>query len=183
MTEPIPGRYRHYKGHDYTVVGVARHSETLEEVVLYRPEYGDKGLWVRPRAMFLETVTLDGRDVPRFQYMPSASGDAQPSTRSLFADLPGPLPQEVVTTLVEAVQVRIERIVSHGQASPPGFWYDQEQDEWVVVLKGAARLRFAEEEPPLEMKPGDFVNIPAHRKHRVEWTTPDEPTVWLAVHY
>jgi cupin 2 domain-containing protein len=63
----------------------------------------------------------------------------------------------------------------------PIFWYDEDQHEWVVVLKGAARLRFEDE--PVEMKPGDFVNIPAHRKHRVEWTTPDEPTVWLAVFY
>ena len=58
---------------------------------------------------------------------------------------------------------------------------DQDRHEWVVVLKGAARLRF--EDGTVEMKPGDFVNIPAHRKHRVEWTTPGEPTIWLAVHY
>ena len=101
--------------------------------------------------------------------------------RNLFADLPANLPDELFTTLLEAADVRIERIVSHGHASPDGFWYDQEQHEWVVVLKGAARLRFEDE--VLEMGPGSFVNIPAHRKHRVEWTTPDEPTIWLAVHY
>lgn len=61
-----PGRYRHYKGNDYTVLGVARHSETLEELVVYRQEYGEHGLWVRPAAMFGETVTVDGRAVPRF---------------------------------------------------------------------------------------------------------------------
>jgi len=70
---------------------------------------------------------------------------------------------------------------SLGHASPEGYWYDQDQHEWVVVLKGAARLRFEDE--TVEMRPGDFVNIPAHKKHRVEWTTPDEPTVWLAVFY
>lgn len=96
---------------------------------------------------------------------------------NLFADLP----DELFTTLLEAADVRIERIVSHGHASPEGFWYDQEQHEWVVVLKGAARLRFEDE--TIELKPGDFVNILAHRKHQVEWTTPDEPTIWLAVHY
>jgi len=101
--------------------------------------------------------------------------------RNLFADLPANLPDELFTTLLEAADVRIERIVSHGHASPDGFWYDQEQHEWVVVLKGAAWLRFEDE--VLEMGPGSFVNIPAHRKHRVEWTTPDEPTIWLAVHY
>ncbi len=100
---------------------------------------------------------------------------------NLFADLPTQLPEELVTSLLEAASVRIERIVSHGHASPEGFWYDQDQHEWVMVLKGAARLTFEDE--TVEMKPGDFLNIPAHKKHRVEWTTPDEPTIWLAVHY
>jgi hypothetical protein len=67
MTVIRPGRYRHYKGHEYTVLGVARHSETLEELVVYRQEYGDHGLWVRPAAMFLETVELEGKKVPRFR--------------------------------------------------------------------------------------------------------------------
>jgi cupin 2 domain-containing protein len=100
---------------------------------------------------------------------------------NLFAELPPRLPEELFTTLLDSASIRIERIVSHGQASPDGFWYDQPQHEWVVVLKGAARLRFEDE--MIEMKPGDFVNIPAHKRHRVEWTTPDEPTVWLAVFY
>ena len=64
-----PGRYRHYKGKDYTVIGVARHSETEEELVVYRQEYGEHGLWVRPLAMFLETVEVEGKVVPRFQYL------------------------------------------------------------------------------------------------------------------
>jgi cupin 2 domain-containing protein len=99
---------------------------------------------------------------------------------NLFADLPAHLPDELISTLLETADVRIERIVSHSHASPEGFWYDQDENEWVVVLKGAARLRF--EDGTVEMRPGDFVNIPAHKKHRVEWTTPDEPTIWLAVH-
>ena len=102
---------------------------------------------------------------------------------NLFADLPSHLPDELFTTLLDAANVRIERIISHGHASPEGFWYDQDLHEWVVILKGAARLRFEDDEQPVEMMPGDFVNIPAHKKHRVEWTTPDEPTIWLAVHY
>jgi hypothetical protein len=64
-----PGRYRHYKGNEYTVIGVARHSETEEELVVYRQEYGEHGLWVRPKAMFLETVETDGQVVPRFEYL------------------------------------------------------------------------------------------------------------------
>jgi cupin 2 domain-containing protein len=102
---------------------------------------------------------------------------------NLFDDLPQPVPNELPTILLEATHVRIERIVSVGHASPEGFWYDQLQYEWVVVLKGAARLRIEGDEQPVELKPGDFVNIPAHQRHRVEWTTPDEPTIWLAVHY
>jgi len=98
---------------------------------------------------------------------------------NLFTDLPSNLPDELITILIDATNMRIERIVSHGHSSPEGFWYDQDQHEWVVVLKGSARLRFEDE--IFEMKPGDFVNIPAHKKHRVEWTTPDEPTIWLAV--
>jgi cupin 2 domain-containing protein len=103
------------------------------------------------------------------------------TTNNLFVHLPRYLPDELFTTLLDAANVRIERIVSHGHASPEGFWYDQDQHEWVVVLKGAARLRFEDE--TIEMKPGDFIDIPVHKKHRVEWTTPDEPTLWLAVHY
>ena len=102
-------------------------------------------------------------------------------TANLFTDLPTILPDELITTLLNVANVRIERIVSEGHTSPDGFWYDQDEHEWVIVLKGAARLRF--EDSILEMKPGDFVNIPARKKHRVDWTTPDEPTIWLAVFY
>ncbi len=101
--------------------------------------------------------------------------------KNLFSDLPPDLPTEVFATLLDSANVRIERIVSHGHASPDGFWYDQNEHEWVIVLKGAARLRF--EDDVIELTAGDFVNIPAHRRHRVEWTTPNEPTIWLAVFY
>lgn len=100
---------------------------------------------------------------------------------NLFADLPGRLPEELFTTLLAAGRLRIERIVSFGHASPEGYWFDQDQHEWVLLLQGAARLQFEDDE--VELRPGDFLNIPAHRRHRVEWTTPDEPTVWLAIHY
>lgn len=103
------------------------------------------------------------------------------SNSYIFADLPSRLPNEVISTLIEATNLRIERIVSHGHSSPAGFWYDQEQQEWVMLLTGQAKLRL--DDQLIEMKAGDYLNIPAHMKHRVEWTTPDEPTVWLAVHY
>jgi len=181
VTSIPTGRYRHYKGNEYTVLGTARHSETLEEHVVYRQEYGEHGLWVRPRQMFEETVPVNGQEVPRFQRLESSSEQIGENIENIFDDLPQQLPREVVQTLIRAADVRIERIISHGHASAEGFWYDQPQHEWVIVLKGAARLRF--EDRTIEMKPGDFVNIPAFRKHRVDWTTPDEPTVWLGVRY
>lgn len=101
---------------------------------------------------------------------------------NLFADLPTALPEELVEVLAENPHIRIERIVSTGHSSPESFWYDQDEHEWVVVLKGEAKLLFEDGES-VEMTPGDHVLIPAHRKHRVEWTTPDEPTVWLAVFF
>jgi cupin 2 domain-containing protein len=100
---------------------------------------------------------------------------------NLFPDLPAQLPDELIETLVESKSVRIERIVSRGHASPPDFWYDQPQAEWVVLLRGAARLRF--EDRLVELRPGDWIQIPAHCRHRVEWTAGEEPTVWLAVYY
>jgi len=103
------------------------------------------------------------------------------SLTNIFSDVPSALRDELVQVLLTKADFRIERIVSHGHASPEGFWYDQEQNEWVLLLKGAAKLRF--ENDLVEMKSGDFINIPAHRRHRVEWTTPDEPAIWLAVFY
>ncbi len=106
-----------------------------------------------------------------------------PEHSNIFADIPTKLPEELVEVLAAAGTVRIERIVSLGHSSPEGFWFDQETDEWVVVLQGAARLRFEGGDHAVTMKPGDYVQIPAHRRHRVEWTDPAEPTIWLAVHY
>lgn len=102
--------------------------------------------------------------------------------RNLFAAIPETLPEELIETLAGTGTVRLERIVSHGHASPEGFWYDQPQREWVLLLRGAARLQI-EGQPVIEMRPGDSLDIPAHARHRVEWTTPHEPTIWLAVHY
>jgi cupin 2 domain-containing protein len=103
---------------------------------------------------------------------------------NIFSGLPvGGAVAESFDVLVERPGFRVERIVSAGQASPTDFWYDQPQDEWVVLLSGTAGLRFADEVAVRELKPGDWLHIPAHMKHRVEWTTSDAPTVWLAVHF
>lgn len=84
-------------------------------------------------------------------------------------------------TLVAGTGVRLERIVSFGQASPEGFWYDQAEAEWVTVLTGGARIRVAGQANDIILGPGDTVLLPAHCRHRVEWTDPDQPTVWLAL--
>ena len=102
---------------------------------------------------------------------------------NLFNDIPAELPEELLTTLLSAKGLRIERIVSQGQASPPGFWYDQEESEWVVVLEGSAAVQFAGEAEPVELRQGSYLNIPAHARHRVAWTDPAQKTVWLAIHY
>lgn len=102
---------------------------------------------------------------------------------NLFADLPAEFPEELFQTLLTTTHFRIKRIVSAGHASPDGFWYDQNEHEWVLLITGAARLWFEDEDTTVEMKPGSFINIPAHKRHRVEWTDPDRPTIWLAIYY
>ncbi|MBM3115848.1 cupin domain-containing protein [Jeongeupia naejangsanensis] len=100
---------------------------------------------------------------------------------NLFADIPRDLPDELFETLAGAGPVRIERIVSNGQTSPEGFWYDQTESEWVVVLQGSARLRFEDENADTELGVGDHVLIAPHRRHRVTYTA--AATVWLAVFF
>jgi cupin 2 domain-containing protein len=102
---------------------------------------------------------------------------------NLFADIPQRLADEEITTLLSTPALRIERIVSHGQASPPDFWYDQPQAEWVIVLAGRAELAFEGEAATRRMERGDWLHIPAHRRHRVAWTDPAQATIWLAVHH
>ena len=103
--------------------------------------------------------------------------------RNLFADIPANPPAEQVTALLTTPNVRIERIVSRGYASPPDFWYDQDEAEWVIVLAGSAGIAFEGEASPHTLRRGDYLHIPAHTRHRVAWTDANEPTVWLAVHH
>jgi cupin 2 domain-containing protein len=92
-------------------------------------------------------------------------------------------PGEHFAELLSRPGFRVERIVSNGQASPPGFWYDQNVAEWVVLLSGAAELQFEDEAGPRKLAPGDWIDIAAHRRHRVNWTDPSQPSIWLAIHY
>jgi cupin 2 domain-containing protein len=103
--------------------------------------------------------------------------------QNLFSSLPDIVPEEICETLLQTDHCTLVRIISAGQATPPGEWYDQDTHEWVIVLSGSAGLRFAEEPGLLVLQPGDYVHIPAHQRHRVEWTDPHQKTVWLALHY
>ena len=100
---------------------------------------------------------------------------------NLLSAIPRELPEELCETLLTAANLRIERIVSRGHKSPDDFWYDQDENEWVLLVSGAAKLQFEDE--AIDMQPGSFVNIPAHKRHRVAWTDPAQTTIWLAVFY
>lgn len=102
---------------------------------------------------------------------------------NIFAALPLDRGAEHIDKLLESGNGRVERIVSFGQASPEGFWYDQEQSEWVLVLRGGAKLEVEGLPGLVELAPGDYLDLSAHTRHRVVWTTPGEPTIWLAVYY
>ena len=100
---------------------------------------------------------------------------------NLLNALPDARAGEIMETVVSARGLRLERIVSHGQASPEGFWYDQEKAEWLMVLKGSAGLAIEGVSEERVLGEGDAVFLPAHCRHRVTWTDPDRPTVWLAL--
>jgi cupin 2 domain-containing protein len=105
------------------------------------------------------------------------------NAENLFDNVPSELPQEFCTTIHRAGGLRIERIVSQGHCSPPGFWFDQDEHEWVIVLEGKAAVQFDGDPEPVELQRGAYLNIPAHAKHRVMQTSQTERTVWLAIHY
>jgi len=102
---------------------------------------------------------------------------------NVYSVVPDRLPDEIIETLVNSEKVRIERIVSDSHSSPEGFWYDQDENEWVMVMKGRAGMRFKGEDETIVLEAGDWIDIPARVKHRVEWTDPGCKTVWLAIFY
>lgn len=105
-----------------------------------------------------------------------------PACKNMFSNIPEQLPEELIESILDGGRVRIERIVSRGHVTTPGQWYDQEWDEWVLLLQGHATLLYESDREFLSMKAGDYLLIPAHTRHRVEWTQPDEDTIWLAVY-
>ena len=105
-----------------------------------------------------------------------------PIKRSLFSDLPATLAEEQIELWLTGPTVRLERILSFGQTTPEGEWYDQDAAEWVAVLQGGARLVIEGQDAEMELWPGDTLLLPAHCRHRVTWTDPSQVTVWLALH-
>jgi cupin 2 domain-containing protein len=105
------------------------------------------------------------------------------NTENIFDAIPSKLADELFTTIHQADNFRIERIVSQGQCSTEGFWYDQDEHEWLIVLEGSAAIQFQHDPEPVELQRGSYLNIPAHVKHRVVQSSPTQQTVWLAIHY
>ncbi len=101
----------------------------------------------------------------------------------LLKHIPDQLPEELFETLLAQPGFKLERIVSRGHATPAGQWYDQDDDEWVLLVKGSARLRIEDQEEEIHLKPGKYILLPARCRHRVEWTDPETDTVWLVLHY
>lgn len=101
---------------------------------------------------------------------------------NIFDAIPAQLPEECVDILLQQSGMRIERIISRGHATPSGQWYDQDSDEWVLVLAGKAGLRIEGRQEVITLNPGDYVHLRAHQRHRVEWTLENENTLWLAIH-
>lgn len=101
---------------------------------------------------------------------------------NIFSSLPDKLEHELFEELHLDKNVRIERIVSQGHTSPETGWYDQNENEWVVLLDGAGKILF-ESGVEVNLKKGDYLNIPAHTRHKVIWTDPNHMTIWLAIHY
>jgi len=102
---------------------------------------------------------------------------------NIFENIPDRIPEELFQEILQTENFKVERIVSRGHSSPDNYWYDQEENEWVILLKGNAGLLFEGDENVVILKPGDYINIPSHTKHRVEWTDPNTETVWLEIHY
>jgi len=101
---------------------------------------------------------------------------------NIFDNMPSDLTSEAFSNLLKTDAIKIERIISKGHKSPESGWYNQQQNEWLMLIKGRAVLTF-EDQSERKLEAGDYLNIPAHQKHKVSWTDPDIETVWLTVHY
>jgi len=101
---------------------------------------------------------------------------------NIFKNIPSNLDNEIFEDIQKSSNIRIERIISKGQSSPDSGWYDQIENEWLIVLQGSGIILFEGGKEKMLNK-GDYINIPAHTKHKVKWTDPEEITLWLAIFY
>ena len=113
----------------------------------------------------------------------STDRDRTLKTFNILRNIPEDLPDELIEEILRSDSVRIERIVSRGHRSDDDFWYDQAENEWVLVISGAAKIAFADTPGEIELEPGDYLQIPAGRQHRVTWTAAGIDTIWLAIFY
>lgn len=153
------GKYKHYKGKFYEVLGFARHSETLQDMVIYRQLYGEFKTWVRPASMWNEIIKIDNIEVKRFEYV----------AENIV---------EKIEIFFENEKIKIEEIFSYGINSPVDFWYNNPVDEWVKVTAGNAILQFTDSD--LEFNTGDSYLIKSGVKHRVKYTSVD--CKWLCIY-
>ena len=105
------------------------------------------------------------------------------NTQNIFAKIPAGSTGEAFEEIIRGKSFTLERIISKGHATPEGEWYDQDKNEWILLLKGSAGLFIEGEKKAITLKPGDYMYLPAHVRHRVEWTDPDQETIWLALHF
>jgi cupin 2 domain-containing protein len=140
------------------------------------------GVSVYSRVYWTEVVDAYYKGKHWTGYRKNSAGRLMTTLSNILEALPDAKSHEIVETLAQEGSVLIERITSQGQRSEPGFWYEQKQHEWVLLLQGAARLRWSDGQEE-NLLPGNYVSIPAGVRHRVEWTDPELETVWLAVHY
>lgn len=153
------GKYKHYKGNYYEVIGFAKHSETLEDMVVYKALYGESGTWVRPASMWNEIVNINGKSIKRFEYIDNIT-------------------EEVIEVVYEDKKIKVEHITSNGVASPSDFWYDNPIDEWVSITSGEAILQLDDKE--ITLKTNEIYYIKSRTKHRVKYTSPD--CKWLCIY-
>jgi cupin 2 domain-containing protein len=106
----------------------------------------------------------------------------QTTCGNIFANIPRQLPEELFASILKRDHVHIERIISRGHVTPAGQWYNQNNDEWVILLQGQATILYEHDPVAVTLTEGDYVLIPAHTRHRVDWTPPDMDTIWLAIH-
>jgi len=102
---------------------------------------------------------------------------------NIHSGIPNNIPEELFETLINSKNIKIERIISKGHKTPKGQWYDQDWNEFVILIKGRAAILFESNSVEIFLESGDYLDIPAHKKHRVEWTDEYVETIWLAVHY